>query len=39
MTVKACEQVFLEEHADTEPNLLVHFEALEDSAAGTRAAS
>jgi len=28
-TVKICEQVFLEEHADTEPNLFVHDEAAE----------
>lgn len=28
-TVKTCEQVFLEEHADTEPNLFVRCEAVE----------
>jgi dipeptidase D len=29
--VKGCEHIFLEEHADTEPNLFVHFEAMEDT--------
>jgi dipeptidase D len=29
--VKGCEQIFIEEHADTEPNLFVHFEELEDT--------
>jgi len=29
--VKGCEQHFLEEHADIEPNLCVHFEAVKDT--------
>lgn len=33
-TVKTCEQVFLEEHADTEPNLLVRCDAPEEALAG-----
>lgn len=32
--VKWCEQVFRKEHADTEPNLFVHCEALEDALPG-----